>query len=60
MESHSDETRTNINSARRRQSELNKIERNFDAKVAFLVERGTLDAALGPVLEKLHKYRNEM
>ncbi|MFF8401731.1 hypothetical protein ACF06P_08870 [Streptomyces sp. NPDC015684] len=41
-------------------SELNKIDRNFDAKVAFLVERGILDAALGPVLEKLHKYRNEM
>ncbi|WP_328560430.1 hypothetical protein [Streptomyces coelicoflavus] len=39
---------------------LNKIDRNFDAKVALLVERGVLDAALGPVLEKLHKYRNEM
>ncbi|MFJ8301070.1 hypothetical protein ACIQ9R_34930 [Streptomyces sp. NPDC094447] len=41
-------------------SDLNKIDRNFDAKVAFLVGRGVLDAALGPVLEKLHKYRNEM
>ncbi|WP_438453116.1 hypothetical protein [Streptomyces asiaticus] len=39
---------------------LNNIDRNFDAKVAFLVERGALDAALGPVLAKLHKYRNEM
>jgi hypothetical protein len=41
-------------------SELNKIDRNYDAKVDFLVERGVLDAALTPVLEKLHKYRNEM
>lgn len=41
-------------------SELNKIDRNFDAKVDFLVERGVLDAAIAPVLEKLHKYRNEM
>jgi hypothetical protein len=41
-------------------AELNKIDHNFDAKVAFLVERGALDAALGPVLNKLHKYRNEM
>ncbi|WP_405634777.1 hypothetical protein OHB53_11760 [Streptomyces sp. NBC_00056] len=41
-------------------SELNKIDRNFDAKVAFLVDRAVLDSALGPVLEKLHKYRNEM
>lgn len=40
--------------------ELKKIDRNFDAKVAFLVDRGRIDAALGPVLQKLHKYRNEM
>ncbi|MEV6994352.1 hypothetical protein AB0N87_35055 [Streptomyces sp. NPDC093228] len=40
--------------------ELKNIDRNFDAKVAFLVDRGTLDPALGPVLQKLHKYRNEM
>jgi hypothetical protein len=31
-------------------SELNKIDRNFDAKVDFLVERGVLDAAIAPVL----------
>ncbi|MGC5564635.1 hypothetical protein ACPYPG_17580 [Streptomyces sp. FR-108] len=42
------------------QSQLNKIDRNFDAKSAFLIERGVLDPTLGPVLEKLHKYRNEM
>ncbi|MFJ7902387.1 hypothetical protein ACIQ6V_18155 [Streptomyces sp. NPDC096198] len=41
-------------------SELRSIERNFDAKVALLVDRGTLAPALGPVLQKLHKYRNEM
>ncbi|WP_326590247.1 hypothetical protein [Streptomyces sp. NBC_01294] len=41
-------------------SELKNIDRNFDAKVTLLVDRGTLDPALGPVLEKLHKYRNEM
>ncbi|MFD8596136.1 hypothetical protein ACFV1L_14140 [Kitasatospora sp. NPDC059646] len=41
-------------------SKLREIDRNFDAKVAFLVSRDMLDPALGPVLEKLHKYRNEM
>ncbi|MFF9897621.1 hypothetical protein [Streptomyces longispororuber] len=41
-------------------SKLRDIGRNFDAKVAFLADRKVLDPALGPVLEKLHKYRNEM
>lgn len=41
-------------------SQLKNIDRNFDAKVALLVDRGTLDPAFGPVLQKLHKYRNEM
>ncbi|MFJ7198034.1 MULTISPECIES: hypothetical protein [unclassified Streptomyces] len=41
-------------------SELKNIDRNFDAKVTFLVDRGVLDPALGPILQKLHKYRNEM
>lgn len=41
-------------------SKLRDIDRNFDAKVAFLADREVLDPALGPVLEKLHKYRNEM
>ncbi|MFI1063863.1 hypothetical protein ACH4TC_18490 [Streptomyces spororaveus] len=42
------------------ESDLKGIDRNFDAKVRLLVRRQLLDAALGPVLEKLHKYRNEM
>ncbi|WP_328689907.1 hypothetical protein OHA74_12410 [Streptomyces phaeochromogenes] len=41
-------------------SDLKDIDRNFDAKVGLLVRRNLLDKALGPVLEKLHKYRNEM
>ncbi|MFI1808416.1 hypothetical protein ACH415_32925 [Streptomyces californicus] len=41
-------------------SDLKNIDRNFDAKVGLLVRRNLLDKALGPVLEKLHKYRNEM
>ncbi|MET9694812.1 hypothetical protein ABZY81_41570 [Streptomyces sp. NPDC006514] len=41
-------------------SDLKGIDRNFDAKVGLLVRRNLLDEALGPVLEKLHKYRNEM
>ncbi|MEU3077347.1 hypothetical protein [Streptomyces laurentii] len=41
-------------------SKLREIDRNFDAKVAFLADRKMLDPALGPVLTKLHKYRNEM
>ncbi|AUY50491.1 hypothetical protein [Streptomyces sp. CB01881] len=41
-------------------SDLKGIDRNFDAKVGLLVRRNLLDKALGPVLEKLHKYRNEM
>lgn len=36
------------------------IERNLDSKVAFFANREVLEPALGPVLEKLHKYRNEM
>ncbi|MGW8551522.1 hypothetical protein [Streptomyces tubercidicus] len=39
---------------------MKKIDHNFDAKVAFPVEHGILDASPDPVLEKLHKYRNEM
>ncbi|MFD5305097.1 hypothetical protein [Streptomyces rochei] len=41
-------------------SDLKDIDRNFDAKVGLLVRRNLLDKALGPVLAKLHKYRNEM
>jgi hypothetical protein len=41
-------------------SDLKGIDRNFDAKVGLLVRRNLLDKGLGPVLEKLHKYRNEM
>lgn len=41
-------------------SKLRDIDRNFDAKVAFLADREVLDPTLCPVLEKLHKYRNEM
>ncbi|MFE6852955.1 hypothetical protein ACFVDH_19445 [Streptomyces sp. NPDC057674] len=41
-------------------ADLRNIDRNFDAKVGLLVRRNVLDEALGPVLEKLHKYRNEM
>jgi len=36
-----------------------KIDNNFGDKIDFLVERGRLPADLGPVLKKLHEYRNE-
>ena len=36
-----------------------KIDSNFGDKIDFLVERGRLPADLGPVLKKLHEYRNE-
>ncbi|MHA6762678.1 hypothetical protein [Streptacidiphilus sp. PAMC 29251] len=38
---------------------LKEIERNFDAKVEFMVSRDQLPGELAPVLAKLHKYRNE-
>jgi hypothetical protein len=36
-----------------------KIDSNFGDKIDFLVERDRLPADLGPVLKKLHEYRNE-
>ncbi|MGP0026714.1 MAG: hypothetical protein ACLPKE_25655, partial [Streptosporangiaceae bacterium] len=36
-----------------------KIDSNFGDKIDFLTERGRLPADLGPVLKKLHEYRNE-
>jgi hypothetical protein len=36
-------------------SKLRDIDRNFDAKVAFLADRKVLDPALGPVLEMYHR-----
>ncbi|MEU3189177.1 hypothetical protein ABZ686_00715 [Streptomyces sp. NPDC006992] len=38
---------------------LREIERNFDAKVSFLVSQNSLPIEIGPVLQKLHQYRNE-
>ena len=38
---------------------LYEIEKHFPKKVAFLVERGIIDRALGDSLNKLHDYRNE-
>lgn len=36
-----------------------KIDREFNSKIDFLVERTKLPEDLGPVLKKLHEYRNE-
>ena len=36
-----------------------KIDSNFGDKIDFLVERDRLPADIGPVLKKLHEYRNE-
>jgi len=36
-----------------------KIDRDFQRKAEFLVEKGALPASLVPVLRKLHAYRNE-
>ena len=36
-----------------------KIDSNFGDKIDFLVERDRLPGDLGPVLKKLHEYRNE-
>lgn len=36
-----------------------QLDHGFDAKVRFLIERTLLPVELGPVLEKLHVYRNE-
>jgi hypothetical protein len=36
-----------------------EINRAFDAKVDFVVDRGTLPQACGRALKKLHRYRNE-
>ena len=40
--------------------EIKEIERNFDAKVAFMISIGQLPNELAPVLKKLHQYRNEI
>lgn len=36
-----------------------KVERSFPDKIDFLVERGSLPNEVGPVLKRLHEYRNE-
>ncbi|GAA3844229.1 hypothetical protein GCM10022226_79180 [Sphaerisporangium flaviroseum] len=45
---------TVVSKARRK-----KIDREFNSKIDFLVERNRLPGDLGPVLKKLHEYRNE-
>lgn len=37
-----------------------KLERSFDTKVDFLVERNRLNSAEGRVIKKFHSYRNEL
>ncbi|GAA2255375.1 hypothetical protein GCM10010402_08330 [Actinomadura luteofluorescens] len=36
-----------------------RINREFNIKIDYLIERNKLPAGLGPVLKKLHEYRNE-
>ena len=42
------------------EEKLKEIDREFRAKVNFLVARGRLDPSLGTILKKLHRYRNDM
>ncbi|TCM42496.1 hypothetical protein [Kribbella sp. VKM Ac-2568] len=42
--------------SKKRRRDLGRI---FGAKVDFLIERGVIPAELGPILGKLHEYRNE-
>ena len=36
-----------------------RIDRDFNVKIDFLVEKNELPAMIGPVLKKLHEYRND-
>jgi hypothetical protein len=45
---------TVVSKARRK-----KIDREFNGKIDFLIERNRFPGDLGPVLNKLHEYRNE-
>jgi hypothetical protein len=42
------------------ETRIRKIERSFEEKVDFLVERKRIAPQLGPLLKKLHRYRNEV
>ncbi|MFD8390424.1 hypothetical protein ACFV2N_14765 [Streptomyces sp. NPDC059680] len=41
-------------------NKVREIERNFDAKVSFMISQCALPGELAPVLKKLHQYRNEI
>lgn len=56
IRAHHDEIKALVVSKTKR----NKVERYFDAKVDFMVEKDRLDRTEGLMLKKLHDYRNEL
>ncbi|MGW5277584.1 hypothetical protein ACWEQP_34710 [Streptomyces sp. NPDC004044] len=44
---------------RRDSTRRKKIDREFGTKADFLIEQGKLLPQIGPVLRKLHEYRND-
>jgi hypothetical protein len=55
LEAENDRLRPLVTSKTRRR----KIDRDFNVKIDFLVEKNELPAVIGPVLKKLHTYRND-